>query len=195
MPYLFVSLALLMSIFGLDIAKPAPALACKPAARVVNFDHPNYEYGDLLCFEQVPKLSAKEQLRVVCLNDFRIQILEQKKDLNRCPRTRYGTSVPVLQRKNGVTRLGQIVNPIVELPLGATFKGSRLKLRWLSVAQASGYRVTIDNGDGDLRNIATKQNELVVANLQPGKSYLISIRALAAGTEGQSTTTVKIIYS
>jgi hypothetical protein len=191
-PYYFVFLFLALSILGLDFAKPMPAQACKTAARVLNLKHPNYNYGDSLCFDTPLRLTPKVGLMIVCLNDPRTLVLSKSSDLNRCPRSRYGISPRFPERPYGVTRLGQSINPILEYPLGSTFKGSQLKLRWPPVPQATGYRVTIDNGEGLLRNFTTRQNEHIVTNLQPG-SYLLTVRAFTPEFIGQTTATVKVL--
>lgn len=77
MPRFVVFLTVFFAIFGLDFTKPETALACKPTARVVNFRHPNYKYGDAICLGVVPRLSPSEQLRVVCLNDYRTLIVRK----------------------------------------------------------------------------------------------------------------------
>jgi hypothetical protein len=191
MPHFVVFLTVIFAIFGLDFTKPETALACKPIARVVNFRHPNYKYGDAICLGVVPRLSPSEQLRVVCLNDYRILIARKSSDLKSCSNDKYGISPTFPLRPNGVTR-GKSNIPVFDLPLGSTFRGTELKLRWSAVPQTVLYRVSIDNGDGDLRNVDINQNQYILKNLSPGKSYLVTVRSLP-NVESQANVTIKML--
>lgn len=185
MPYLIVFLSILASFLGLEISNPAPANACKPAARVINLRHPNYNNGDLISFDAVPKFSPIAKLRVVCLSTFSSLILEQASDINRCPRNKYGNSPRFPRDPRGVTRSGsKYTDPVIELPYGNVIRSNQLVTRWTPVQSAKAYQITLDNGS-DLRSFTTTRTELMLNRLTPGKRYQVTVRAVGDNVDGK----------
>jgi hypothetical protein len=185
MLYLIFFFAFLTSLLGLEISNSATANACKPAARVININHPNYRKGDLICFDTVPKFLPVVKLRVVCLSTFSTLTLERATDLNRCPRNRYGNMPRFPRDPRGVTRSGsKYIDPVITLPYGNVIRSSKLVIRWIPVPAAKEYQITLDNGS-DLRNFRTVQTRFVLDNLILGKSYQITIRAIGENVDGE----------